>query len=118
MITCPRCQRQVLVHDKRFFLTGDFSPKEGDNRSFDCPTTVVLGGKNISHYYYRSSCFPYLSEYTLHISPFHLSWLDQCSELRIYSEYNSSNSPIKFVKADFPELLRWIDRLNNMKVFV
>jgi hypothetical protein len=112
MITCPLCQEPVYtgnpIANKILKSLGHLKPLEdGDTQDFDCLR---------SHYYRRTlqGCFP---EYTLHMSPFHFSWLEGLNELRIYSEFASSNSPIKFVKADFQEMVRWIHKMNSLKVF-
>lgn len=114
MITCPLCKE--LVWDLEYKQNID----DEDKQDFHCGTPVHLGNERYSSHYYRitvQECFP---EYTLHIPPFHLSWLEGKNELRIYNSIHKAEttSAWKFVpKVDFQEVIHWIERLKTLRPF-
>jgi hypothetical protein len=104
MITCPLCNAQLNM-SYYYDHPGDFS----------CPTTV----SGVLNHYHRNSLPGLEPEHIIHVPPFHLSWLEDCHDLRIYSEQSKNNSVWKFVKnIPFEEVVVWAKKLQNLKAFV
>jgi hypothetical protein len=117
MITCPLCKEAVFDETHKYYLT-DNSPQD-----FYCPTKAILSSidaDNTYSHYYRVTFQGAFPEYTIHIPPFHLSWIEVVNRLKIYNSMHKSqtNSVWKFVpNVDFQELLHWVKRLQMLKAF-